>query len=331
MRRPAGVGKGVRVIGKLVRLAAAGFCLISLLASVGAAWLWRRSCRAGGHSISRMAPDGNRYTVRSEMGRATLYRPPGGPPAQSRRKQAHRGPADDTAETLVGMFRNDQMAWQVVRGSGGSLAGYTRDATREDTAAALARARINPRPGDRPLDVPPAALAPPLVRALERPDQFAAAHYLLAELHPHLARGSATIDEGQDGTYVRELDGLKMTLHPDEWLPHYSLYVVEKAECTASVDSAQLLAIRDQWHGRLDVPAASVRYHWLVAATAVPPLPWLRAAGRRTWVRRRRTRLGLTSTSPVESCRRCGYDLRGVAAAARCSECGAAGPAKGAA
>jgi hypothetical protein len=53
--------------------------------------------------------------------------------------------------------------------------------------------------------------------------------------------------------------------------------------------------------------------HWFpVAATAVPPLLWLGVYGRRAWVHRRRTRLGL--------CRRCGYDLR--ASAGRCPECG---------
>jgi hypothetical protein len=49
------------------------------------------------------------------------------------------------------------------------------------------------------------------------------------------------------------------------------------------------------------------------AATALPPLLWLAAWGRRRWALRRR-RIGL--------CRRCGYDLRGTPRGGRCSECG---------
>jgi hypothetical protein len=89
----------------------------------------------------------------------------------------------------------------------------------------------------------------------------------------------------------------------------------------AAIDPAQLPAVRDQWHLRLDVSVTSVRHWHVVAAAAVPPLLWLAVHGRRAWVSRRRRRLGL--------CRRCGYDLRG-SESGRCSECGAAAAMNGA-
>jgi hypothetical protein len=41
--------------------------------------------------------------------------------------------------------------------------------------------------------------------------------------------------------------------------------------CSARADPAQLPAIRDQWHRRLNVPAISFPYLQLVAATLVLP------------------------------------------------------------
>lgn len=63
--------------------------------------------------------------------------------------------------------------------------------------------------------------------------------------------------------------------------------------------------------------AAGVPHVWAVAGTALPPLLWLAARGRRAWGRRRRRRLGL--------CLACGYDLRGNPSGV-CPECGAAAP-----
>jgi hypothetical protein len=57
----------------------------------------------------------------------------------------------------------------------------------------------------------------------------------------------------------------------------------------------------------------NIRDGQIMAVTAVPPLLWLAATGRRAWVRRRRRRLG--------RCLACGYDLRGTPSG-RCSECG---------
>src|SRR5688500_698850 len=63
------------MLRRLLRLAAAGFCLLSLLACIAVGWLWWQSYRvAPGHVTFR--PGAERYTVRSEPGRVVLLRPP---------------------------------------------------------------------------------------------------------------------------------------------------------------------------------------------------------------------------------------------------------------
>ncbi|HYE21152.1 MAG TPA: hypothetical protein VEA69_22080 [Tepidisphaeraceae bacterium] len=58
---------------------------------------------------------------------------------------------------------------------------------------------------------------------------------------------------------------------------------------------------------------------WAVVAFSIPPMLWTRA-----WVRRRRRRRRLATGQ----CLKCGYDLRGHAAGARCPECGTGVPAE---
>src|SRR4051812_32012444 len=66
------------MIRRLVRMAVAGLCLLSLLASAGAGWLWRRSYQADGDRVTFSRGDA-RYTARSHAGRVTLLGPPADP------------------------------------------------------------------------------------------------------------------------------------------------------------------------------------------------------------------------------------------------------------
>jgi len=78
--------------------------------------------------------------------------------------------------------------------------------------------------------------------------------------------------------------------------------------CSAQIDGAQIKAVRDQWHRRLDVQIASISFAWPAGATLVLPAFGIARWGRR-WRRRR-----------ARSCVVCGYDLR--ASPIRCPECG---------
>ena len=82
-------------------------------------------------------------------------------------------------------------------------------------------------------------------------------------------------------------------------------------------DPAQLPAIRDYWHRRLDVPVWSIPYWQLALALALPAPLWLTLRALRAAVARHlRPRL-----RPAGLCPACGYDLR--ATPGRCPECGA--------
>ena len=88
------------------------------------------------------------------------------------------------------------------------------------------------------------------------------------------------------------------------------------------IDPAQLPALRERWHDKLDVPLRSAPHWAFVLGLAAPPALWCAARGRRGLRRRRRSRLGL--------CVACGYDLRNIAVGP-CPECGMRMPGNGAA
>src|SRR5581483_5215798 len=91
-----------------------------------------------------------------------------------------------------------------------------------------------------------------------------------------------------------------------------SVNLVGRVGYDAQTDPAQLPAIRELWHSRLDQPVRAVSYGTLAAIMLALPALWLAMTGTRMvldWGKRRR-----------QICVRCGYDLR--ATPERCPECG---------
>ena len=309
-----------RVFRFALRFAVPGFCLLSLLACLGAGVLWWRSYAGNGDRLNRGMAGGPsaRYTLRSERGRVVRYEPPP-PPA---------GPETET-RALAAEVRNDDVRWLVET--------INRDGGRLETRVSLlgfgTRMRLFYEPGVA------ADARRLLLDALDDPERFVAAHVALS-----LGIDRATSGPAQPGGrgLLATYNGLRVELEPEPYVeppePSPALepspepsptpepsprpavgFSVEQDVRAAWIDPAQLSAIRDYWHDKLDVPVWSVPYWPLVTATAVPPLLWLGSRTRRVLILRRRRRLGL--------CPNCGYDLRGSRGAGRCSECGEAVPA----
>jgi hypothetical protein len=174
----------------------------------------------------------------------------------------------------------------------------------------------------------------PLLSALDDPNRFAAAHFLLTVHHHKLsypsqaiiygdsrfARDPATTGNGAErGPFVTTYNGLRIELvvpPPGADLAAHLKFSDRRgpygAACLARADPSQIPALREQWHRRLDVPIASAPHWSILVATALPPLLWAARRARRAWVRARRIRAGL--------CMNCGFDL--CATPQRCPECG---------
>src|SRR5215211_6779360 len=94
------------MLRRLLRVAAAGCCLLSLLACVGVGWLWWWSWRADGDRVACTVRR-TRYTLASHRGRLTVLAPPPAPASAGIRRAV-----DDLAARL----HNNQIAWVTFEG-----------------------------------------------------------------------------------------------------------------------------------------------------------------------------------------------------------------------
>jgi hypothetical protein len=222
-----------------------------------------------------------------------LYAPPSDPPDR-------RAPDGLTARDVAARVKNEDIEWAVYA-----------DPHFYALASGVGGARpLNGWDNGGPVwSFSQPELVPPLLRALEDPGRFVAAHF---GLRMRLDWSNWTKAERlTDDAFRCEFEHLRVELRAEAFAPGEH---VSRFDCAASVDPAQLPAIRDHWHRRLDVSVMSCPWPVLVSATALPPLAWAALAARPVILRRRRIRLGL--------CQRCGYDLR--ESRGRCPECGAA-------
>jgi hypothetical protein len=271
---------------------------LSLLLCVAVVALWMRS-HDSSDRMSRIL-NRDRYTLRSEQGRLTLFSPPrvriATQPLQNISTEA-----DDRVEAIISRMDNRQLVWEAAQTDAGMLQKIQTFAHPDEQVCDLWKTNLG-RPGKT---------IPLLLRALERPEQFAIAHLLLGQ---RLGIAATEIKQQQPGSALYTSDGLRFAIRaeaPQMGGPTFSLEV-DAQWCSAQIDVTQLPAMREQWHRRLDVPLVSVRYCWLLGGLLALPITGYGALLRRRLLARSRLR--------YRQCCRCGYDLR--ASPERCPECG---------
>jgi hypothetical protein len=302
----------------LSRRALTCLAALLLLAAMLVTVLWGRARWGHVHRLSVLAPSG-RFALRLDPDRVRLI----GPPAQP------AGGQDPDALRLAATMRNAHLGWSI---PGTMMNGVPteRGDVHEGFPSPFFVSSIAPAQAhyislrERPA-IRPAALAGPLSRALEDPDRWVVAHYLLWRDGPWRTGGIGGDPLVRQGdVYVRNTGGLRVELPvpgPDTprrdyprtrggfaWI--YRLHGPPRAV----IDPAQQAVIRNLWHDRLGVTLAEAPYWAVLLAVVAPAGLWLGRAWRGARVRRRR-RMGL--------CPACGYDLRGTPE--RCPECGAPG------
>jgi hypothetical protein len=259
---------------------------VSLALLTLAAFFWMRSHHV--HGQANFTTAAGRYALHSQKGRLALSGPP---PAN----------ADANVSQWVADVNNDVLIWMEHRVRHPRPILFVNVFPEEGTGARkLHKTR-------------PAAATPLLLRALDDPERFAAAHILLdaIEKQGEYSEWEILPPHRPDGSFHVAYKGLKVEMRPQsvvEHDSHGSSRIHREKDETARVDPASQRAVRDHWHDVFDVRIASVSYGWLVLALLIHPT----ARSVRTW--RRIVR------SKRSQCIDCGYDLR--FSEGRCPECG---------
>lgn len=230
------------------------------------------------------------YSLLSESGHITIVHSP--------RARASSPEIQDAAADLVARLSNqDIQFWGMFEGRGSSppeWAGPERVRLRDGSAAS----RIMQSAAIR------AAALPGLIKALQRPESFLAAHVLLTEIYeepsPHLAPDRNYWDWTEDwdsqwlqgleiaGTGRGRFNGLHFSLDSPKRLNDSPFYEKWPFICPARPDLTDLPALLDQWSRRLDEPMVSARWEWLVLATLVLPLLCLSRLMKTRWNTRKK-------------------------------------------
>lgn len=297
----------VRTIGsriswsKVRRVLRKTLSVASILLSIAATTLWARSFGTVGEQdyFSFLREDG-RYTIRSIAGRVFFFAPPS-------RLHVNAENGEASVEEKIADLRNEDMRCTVA-GSPVRMLVIEHVGTGPSHVLGVGYPyfRELPIPVRRPYAS--SEMAPALLKSLEQPDKFVAAHVLLGGLFP----STPPVYQGQlkGGDARVDVDGLPLRF---TWIePLGTNRSDENPACTWEVDLADLPAVRNRWHLRLDVQAASVPYWVLTTCMACVPLLQFAMLIRGRLARRCRS-LG-------RLCTQCGYDLR--ATPDRCPECG---------
>ena len=270
--------------------------VLSLILALSTAVLWIRSYRAGSPDQISWLPFDTRYILRSHRGSLVQGAPPSASPNKNRE-------ADELAKKLA----DARISFvPVVRGRDNQVEGFCLPPLGVSVAATQLAASGQP------------AVDHALLRALEDPERFAAAHTLLAS-RARTARCNVQL-RGRRIFVV--YDGLEAELRPELRDSDYHTVVDEKGVAHSLlvfcktyagdehvyVNPAQIPRLVRQWHDRLDVTVMSVPHAVPLAIFLILPSRWCW----RWWRRRTALRRGL--------CPHCRYDLR--ASKDICPECG---------
>jgi hypothetical protein len=239
MRDGAGSREGEGMTSRPARFLSA----LSLLLFAATVVMWVRSYRHTDR-ITWLTRAG-RQTIRSSHGSVGLLAPVLPAPSASR----------TSAETQAGWRLKDDLQWNI------RCVMHTRYYfPRSDQAVGVYCGWVM-KVGAVKDPVPQHSLdgaMVPLLAALEDPETFVRAHVALTQTYGTGNRVTFETEPWIPGIppykdCIAQYDGLRVTLHPRE--RSWDSYLA-----TADVDPAQLAAIREQWHQRLDGRRGAVRY-----------------------------------------------------------------------